>query len=161
VDPLPLLHQQREMLSYLGMNQPLRKPEFSHTDGRRRVNENLQLSSPRMRRYNPFRPKKLRKYQDNDETHRTSISGVSIPRCNMDLKPRVKGNGSLTSFLDLKFPGFEGTKSPLTEYKALKEKVYPSHNNHLGNHHNHLSFHARHHAIHGGGVRHRVRWDAR
>lgn len=57
---------------------------------------NIQLSLPRISRYNPLRPKKLRKYHERDETHRTSISGVSIPRCSIDLNPNVRGNGSLT-----------------------------------------------------------------
>jgi hypothetical protein len=57
---------------------------------------NPQFSPPRMRRYNPFSPKKLRKYHDREDTHRTSMSGVSMPRCSMDLNPRVKGNGNLT-----------------------------------------------------------------
>jgi hypothetical protein len=58
--------------------------------------KDAQLSPPRIRRYNPFRPKKLRKYHDSDDTHRTSISGVSMPRCSIDLNPSVNGKGSLT-----------------------------------------------------------------
>jgi hypothetical protein len=38
----------------------------------------------------------LRKYQESDDTHATSISDVLIPRCNILLKRNVKGNGSLT-----------------------------------------------------------------
>ena len=49
-----------------------------------------------MSRYSPLSPKKLRKYHERDETHRTSISGVSIPRCSIDLNPSVRGNGNLT-----------------------------------------------------------------
>lgn len=55
-----------------------------------------QLSDPRIRRYKPFSPKKLRKYHESEETQRTSMSGVSMPRCNIDLKPKVSGKGSLT-----------------------------------------------------------------
>jgi len=60
------------------------------------LEQNIQLSLPSMSRYSPLRPKKLRKYHERDETHRTSMSGVSIPRCSIDLNPRVRGNGSLT-----------------------------------------------------------------
>ncbi len=49
-----------------------------------------------MMRYNPFSPKKFRKYHDNDDTQRTSMSAVWTPRCSMDLKPNVSGKGSLT-----------------------------------------------------------------
>ena len=60
------------------------------------LERDIQLSLPSISRYSPLRPKKLRKYHERDETHRTSMSGVSIPRCSIDLNPRVKGNGSLT-----------------------------------------------------------------
>lgn len=56
-----------------------------------------QLSPPKINRNNPFRPNKLRKYHDREETQRTSRSGVSMPLCSMDLKPRVRGKGSLTA----------------------------------------------------------------
>jgi hypothetical protein len=62
------------------------------------VERNIQLSFPRISLYSPLRPKKLRKYHERDETHRTSISGVSIPRCSIDLNPNVRGNGSLTAW---------------------------------------------------------------
>lgn len=63
---------------------------------RKRSGHNSQLSEPRMRRYKPLRPKKLRKYHESEDTHLTSMSGVSIPRCNIDLNPKVRGKGSLT-----------------------------------------------------------------
>jgi hypothetical protein len=77
---------------------------------------NIQLSLPRMRRYNPLRPKKLRKYHESDETHRTSISGVSIPRCSIDLNPSVRGNGSLTI----------GTNSVSSRAHSYSQKASPS-----------------------------------
>ena len=49
-------------------------------------------------RYSPLRPKKLRKYQLSDDTQRTSMSGVSMPRWSMLLNPSVRGKGSLTAY---------------------------------------------------------------
>src|SRR5579871_2584903 len=43
------------------------------------------LSSPRIRVYIPRNPKRLRKYQDIDETQRTSKSGLLTPDCNICL----------------------------------------------------------------------------
>lgn len=112
-----------------------------------------------MRRYSPLRPKKLRKYHEMEETQRTSISGVSTPRCNIDLKPSVNGNGSLTiansqsiHALYLQIVG----KMGLTENETIEEKVDPAHDDHLGDHHHHLRLHACHHRVHLGGVRKRI-----
>lgn len=56
----------------------------------------IPLSLPRRRRKSPLRPNQLRMYQESEETHRTSMSDVSIPRWSICLKPRVRGKGSLT-----------------------------------------------------------------
>ena len=42
------------------------------------------------------RPKRLRKYHEREETHRTSRSRVATPDWSMDLKRRVRGKGSFT-----------------------------------------------------------------
>ena len=44
-----------------------------------------------------------------------------------------------------------------TQYEALKKKVDPSHDDHLGNHHHHLCFHTSHHAVHGRRVSQGIR----
>ena len=43
------------------------------------------------------RPKRLRKYQDRDDTHRTSKSRVATPDWSIDLKRMVSGKGSFTA----------------------------------------------------------------
>lgn len=54
------------------------------------------LSSPRIRVYIPRNPKRLRKYQDIDETQRTSKSGLLTPDCNICLNRIVNGIGNFT-----------------------------------------------------------------
>ena len=56
----------------------------------------IPLSFPKRRRKSPLRPNQLSMYQESEETHRTSMSGVSIPRWSICLKPRVRGKGNLT-----------------------------------------------------------------
>jgi len=121
------------------------------------------FSLPRRRWYSPFRPKKLRKYHDSEETHRTSISGASMPRWSIDLNPKVKGNGSLTkigfhAWLNTG-SGFNGGKWH-TQQKSLEEEINPPHYYHLRDHHNHLCLHTSHHAIHGTRVGKWVKWCA-
>jgi hypothetical protein len=116
------------------------------------------LSPPRMIRYRPFSPKKLRKYHESEDTHRTSISGVSIPRCSIDLKPSVSGNGSLTDMLELVRALIKIECSNATENETLKEKVDPAHDDHLRYHHHHLCLHPRHHTVHLTRVAEWIRW---
>jgi len=112
------------------------------------------LSEPSKSRKRPFKPNKLRKYHDREETHRTSISCVSIPRCIIDLKPIVSGKGSLTVFQrEHRLSAGKREKGAiLTEDKSLEEEIYPAHNNHLRHHHDHLLLHGLHHAFHGARV---------
>ena len=42
-------------------------------------------------------PKRLRKYHDRLETHRTSRSRVATPDCSIDLNRIVRGKGSFTN----------------------------------------------------------------
>ena len=42
------------------------------------------------------RPKRLRKYHESEDTHRTSRSLVATPDWSIDLKRRVRGKGSFT-----------------------------------------------------------------
>ena len=44
-----------------------------------------------------WRPKRFRKYQEREETHRTSRSRVAMPDWSMDLKRMVSGKGSFTA----------------------------------------------------------------
>lgn len=83
------------------------------------------------------KPNKLRKYQEREETQVTSISRVSTPLCNMDLKRGVRGKGSLTTD-DWLHTHTSKTISSLTDDKALKEEVDPAHNDHLRYHIHHL-----------------------
>ena len=57
----------------------------------------LPLSFPRMKMKTGWRPKRLRKYHEREETHRTSRSRVAMPDWSMDLKRIVNGNGSFTA----------------------------------------------------------------
>ena len=57
----------------------------------------LPLSFPRMKMKTGWRPKRLRKYQEREDTHRTSRSRVAMPDWSMDLKRIVNGNGSFTA----------------------------------------------------------------
>ena len=57
----------------------------------------LPLSFPRMKMKTGWRPKRLRKYQDREDTHRTSRSRVAMPDCSMDLNRIVNGNGNFTA----------------------------------------------------------------
>ena len=108
----------------------------------------------------------MRKYHESEDTHRTSISGVSIPRCNIDLNPSVSGNGSLTIRHEKKFLASadhlkkkrkkKGRKPSRTQHETLEKEINPSHDNHLRNHHNHLRLHTRHHTIHRSRVCHGV-----
>jgi hypothetical protein len=119
------------------------------------------LSLPRMSRYRPLSPKKFKKYHESEDTQRTSMSGVSMPRCSMDLNPSVSGNGSLTVApqrtrqyrVHIQPKAHAGRH---TEHEALEEKVDPAHYDHLRDHHHHLRLHARHHAVHLRGVGERV-----
>lgn len=43
-----------------------------------------------------WRPKRLRKYQESEDTHRTSRSRVATPDWSIDLNRRVRGKGSFT-----------------------------------------------------------------
>lgn len=58
----------------------------------------LPLSLPRMNIKTDCSPKRLRKYHDRLETHRTSRSWVATPDCSIDLNRIVKGNGSFTGW---------------------------------------------------------------
>lgn len=40
-----------------------------------------------------LRPNRFKKYHDSEEIQVTSMSGVSMPRCSIDLKRRVRGKG--------------------------------------------------------------------
>ena len=42
-------------------------------------------------------PKRFKKYQDKDDTQRTSRSRVATPDWSIDLKRMVRGNGSFTT----------------------------------------------------------------
>ena len=54
------------------------------------------FSLPRMKMKMDCRPKRLRKYQEREETHWTSRSRVATPDWSIDLKRRVSGKGSFT-----------------------------------------------------------------
>ena len=56
----------------------------------------LPLSFPRMKIKTGCSPKRLRKYHEREDTHRTSRSRVAMPDCSMDLKRMVRGKGSFT-----------------------------------------------------------------
>src|SRR5258708_38936022 len=100
-------------------------------------------------------------YQESEEAHRTSMSGVSIPRWSICLKPRVRGNGSLTRIrrmvnnvephinpsTDL---GSRG--GPRTKDESGEEEIDPAHDEHLRDHGNKLVLHARHHSLHHSWV---------
>lgn len=58
------------------------------------------LSFPRMNIKTDCSPKRLRKYHDKLETHRTSRSRVATPDCSIDLNRIVRGNGSFTDRRD-------------------------------------------------------------
>ena len=58
----------------------------------------LPLSLPRMKIKTDCSPKRLRKYHDRLETHRTSRSRVATPDCSIDLNRIVRGNGSFTNW---------------------------------------------------------------
>ena len=98
-------------------------------------NENVgssPLSLPRMNIKTDCSPKRLRKYQDKLETHRTSKSRVATPDCNIDLNRMVRGNGSFTDWRTLYQPSghigpsIEGSIGR-TDYKAGKEGIDPAH----------------------------------
>lgn len=110
------------------------------------------LSDPNNNRKRPLRPNRFKKYHDSDDTQRTSISCVSIPRCIMDLNPTVKGNGILTKLrsegLSIRRARCKLQVTRLTEDESLEEEVDPSHDDHLRHHHHHLLLHPLHHAVH-------------
>ena len=54
------------------------------------------LASPRINMKTDCKPKRLRKYHDKLETHRTSRSRVATPDWSIDLKRMVNGKGSFT-----------------------------------------------------------------
>ena len=56
----------------------------------------LPLSFPRIKMKTGCSPKRLRKYHEREDTHRTSRSRVAMPDCSMDLKRIVRGKGSFT-----------------------------------------------------------------
>lgn len=112
-----------------------------------------------------WRPKRLRKYQDRLDTHRTSRSRVATPDWSIDLKRRVRGKGSFTFWFfgggrGLVWGSKEGGISSLrvgrTDDKTGEEGVDPAHDQRLRDHHRHVPLHHPHHPFHGRRVRHRV-----
>ena len=116
------------------------------------------------------KPKRFRKYQEREETHRTSRSRVATPDWSIDLKRSVRGKGSFTverrsatsTQLELSstpmiifWPNKHRTRH--TYNKSGKERVNPPHNQRLRYHHRHVPLHHSHHPFHRGRVRHRVR----
>ena len=81
-----------------------------------------------------------------------------MPRCNIDLNPSVRGNGSLT--IGELERGDQPIICSLTKHESLEEEIDPAHNDHLRHHHNHLGLHSRHHAIHSVWICQRV-WRCR
>ena len=104
-------------------------------------------------------PKRLRKYHDKLETHRTSKSRVATPDCSIDLKRIVRGNGSFTDVRALYQHTGDyclGTEGSIrhTDNKASKESIDPAHDQSLGYHHCHIALHHAHHTLHGCWIRH-------
>ena len=63
-----------------------------------RALSSLPLSLPRMKIKTDCSPKRLRKYHERLDTHRTSRSRVATPDCSIDLNRIVRGNGSFTNW---------------------------------------------------------------
>lgn len=59
--------------------------------------EGLPFPSPRTREFTPRKPKRTRKYQDNELTQVTASESSSMPRCSIPLNATVNGNGTLTA----------------------------------------------------------------
>ena len=120
----------------------------------------LPLSFPRMKINTDCSPKRLRKYHDRLDTHRTSRSRVATPDCSMDLKRIVRGNGNFTMQPSLSACYSHTAPGEVniwhTNNKTSKESINPPHDQRLWYHHSHVSLHHTHHALHSCWVRHRV-----
>ena len=79
----------------MGFNS-LKRGEGEKGEQAERVSINAPFSFPRMKMKTDCRPKRLRKYHDSEDTHRTSRSRVATPDWSIDLKRRVRGKGSFT-----------------------------------------------------------------
>ena len=53
------------------------------------------------------------------------MSGVSMPRCNIDLKPSVSGNGNLTVFLVVSHKSEQGNGNVLRTKPWKKKLIHP------------------------------------
>lgn len=105
-------------------------------------------------------PKRLRKYHDRLDTHRTSRSRVATPDCSIDLNRIVRGNGSFTNWRhQCQHKGHTAwatTTSGIrrTDDKTSKESIDPAHDQRLGYHHRHISLHHAHHTLHSCWICH-------
>lgn len=118
------------------------------------------LSFPRMNIKTDCSPKRLRKYHDRLETHRTSRSRVATPDCSIDLNRIVRGKGSFTNRQNPYKHSINSiwatTKGSIrrTDNKTSKESIDPAHDQRLGYHHRHVPLHHAHHTLHGCWICH-------
>ena len=93
------------------------------------------------------------------------MSGVSIPRWSICLKPRVRGKGSLTKNksttqwklnIHILYTQiwilYSKERGKRTEDETGEEEIDPAHDKHLRDHGSELVLHAPHHAFHHGRV---------